>query len=136
MINTCFFYFLGIQTEAQSERYQEKNKIIAFQKLKSKLYTLQIEEERKQRQKALKSQVGLKLRSDKIRTYNFHQNRVTDHRIKENCHDLTSFLLGGQELDYMISQLIVNDRKERFLQHVSEKLQSEFYVNLMKAKVS
>lgn len=126
----------GIMIEAQSERTQERNKTIAFQKLRRRLYNMQIQEENEKREKALRSQIGLKLRSDKIRTYNYNQNRVTDHRIKETCTNLPSFLLGGKELDYMISQLIVSERKERFLLHVLEKLQSEFYVNLMKAKIS
>lgn len=75
------------------------------------------------------------MRSDKIRTYNYNQSRITDHRIKHNCNNVQGFLSGGQELDEMISMLIDYDERERFLQYVAEKLQSDLYLNLMKAEV-
>src|SRR3990170_8297167 len=86
----------GIVTAAQTERFQEQNRKIALSLLRSKLWEL--EEERKD--KALgsaRSKVGRGMRAEKIRTYNFAQNRVTDHRIGKSWHNLEDIMEGKME---------------------------------------
>ena len=65
-------------------------------------------------------QVGTGARSDKIRTYNFNQDRVTDHRIGYNMHNLDAFLVGGEELDEMIDRLLMESHKEELLELLLE----------------
>ncbi|KKS97628.1 MAG: peptide chain release factor 1, peptide chain release factor 1 [Candidatus Gottesmanbacteria bacterium GW2011_GWA2_43_14] len=86
----------GIVTTAQTERFQEQNRRIALSLLRSKLWEL--EEEKKE--KALgtaRSKVGRGMRAEKIRTYNFAQNRVTDHRIGKSWHNLEDIMEGKME---------------------------------------
>lgn len=86
----------GIVTTAQTERFQEQNRKITLSLLRSKLWEL--EEERKD--KALgsaRSKVGRGMRAEKIRTYNFAQNRVTDHRIGKSWHNLEDIMEGKME---------------------------------------
>ena len=65
-------------------------------------------------------QVGTGARSDKIRTYNFNQDRVTDHRIGCNMHNLEAFLVGGEELDEMIDRLLAESQREQLLELLIE----------------
>ncbi len=84
----------GIMVTMQDERSQQQNRIKAMQGLRSRLLAKQ-ETERRERDSALrKSQIGSGDRSEKIRTYNFSQDRVTDHRIKVNVHNLPQFMDG------------------------------------------
>lgn len=87
----------GIVVTAQTERFQAQNREIAMDLLRSKLW--QMEEEKRQQQIAgsRASQVGTGERSEKIRTYNFPQNRVTDHRIDKSWHNLEEILDGNLE---------------------------------------
>lgn len=82
---------------AQTERFQAQNRQIAMELLRSKLW--QMEEEKKQQQVAgsRASQIGSGERSEKIRTYNFPQNRLTDHRINKSWHNLEEILNGDLE---------------------------------------
>nr|XP_048275918.1 peptide chain release factor 1-like, mitochondrial isoform X1 [Myodes glareolus] len=95
----------GVVSECQQERSQLKNRELAMKKLRARLYSMHLEEETAKRYNARKIQVGTKGRSEKIRTYNFPQNRVTDHRINKSLHDLESFMQGDYLLDGMIQSL-------------------------------
>uniref|UniRef100_A0A8C2UXY0 Peptide chain release factor 1-like, mitochondrial n=1 Tax=Chinchilla lanigera TaxID=34839 RepID=A0A8C2UXY0_CHILA len=95
----------GIVSECQEERSQLRNKELAMKKLCAKLYSMHLEEETSKRYNARKIQIGTKGRSEKIRTYNFPQNRVTDHRINKSLHDLETFMQGNYLLDELIQSL-------------------------------
>lgn len=83
----------GIITACQTQRFQEQNRKIALEMLRSKLYQLEEEEKQTELNKA-RSAVGRAMRSEKIRTYNFPQNRVTDHRIQKSWKALDRILEG------------------------------------------
>uniref|UniRef100_A0A0E9R6X4 Prokaryotic-type class I peptide chain release factors domain-containing protein n=1 Tax=Anguilla anguilla TaxID=7936 RepID=A0A0E9R6X4_ANGAN len=72
-----------------------------MQILRAKLYSLKLEDETSKRYQARKIQIGTKGRSEKIRTYNFSQGRITDHRIGKTLHDVKGFLLGEELLEEM-----------------------------------
>jgi peptide chain release factor 1 len=84
----------GIVVSQQDEKSQHKNKAKALKILRSKLYDLQRSQQESERAKARKSQIGTGDRSERIRTYNFPQGRVTDHRINLTLYKLTDFLAG------------------------------------------
>jgi len=84
----------GIVVSQQDEKSQHKNKAKALKILRSKLYDLQRSQQESERAKARKSQIGTGDRSERIRTYNFLQGRVTDHRINMTLYKLTDFLAG------------------------------------------
>lgn len=93
----------GIEVKCTSERSQLKNKEKAMSILGAKLEQLQEEQEAKKLSADRKSQIGTGDRSEKIRTYNFPQNRVTDHRIKTSIHDIEGFMAGN--IDKMLEAL-------------------------------
>ncbi|KAI4812291.1 hypothetical protein KUCAC02_023691 [Chaenocephalus aceratus] len=95
----------GVVAECQQERSQIKNKEKAMKALRAKLYSMKLEEETSKRYNQRKVQIGTKGRSEKIRTYHFPQDRITDHRIGLTVHDMKSFLLGEDLLDEMNSSL-------------------------------
>jgi peptide chain release factor 1 len=101
----------GIVVACQQERSQFQNRERAMKMLRSKLYEAKIEEQTKSVAAQRKSMVGSGDRSDKIRTYNFPQNRVTDHRIGLTLYNLSSIING--ELDELIEKLRVADKAER-----------------------
>lgn len=107
----------GIVVTSQDGRSQIKNKEAAMKVLASKLFELETEAQRKEIETQRRSQVGMGDRSEKIRTYNFPQGRVTDHRIKLTIHRLESFLDG--DLDEMIDALIAYNQAE-LLQNVGD----------------
>jgi peptide chain release factor 1 len=84
----------GIVISQQDEKSQHKNKAKALKILRSRLYDLQRSQQESERAKARKSQIGTGDRSERIRTYNFPQGRVTDHRINMTLYKLTDFLAG------------------------------------------
>ncbi len=98
----------GIVISCQDEKSQLKNKDKALKVLRSKLYELECAKQHDAEAEARKSQVGTGDRSEKIRTYNFPQGRVTDHRIKLTLHKLDSILNG--DLDEVIDSLIAADQ--------------------------
>lgn len=85
----------GIDVRSSSERSQKANREKAMQILTAKLEQLHEEEQAKKHSAERKSQIGTGDRSEKIRTYNFLQDRVTDHRLKESWHNLPKIMLGG-----------------------------------------
>jgi len=93
----------GIDVRSQSERSQLKNREKALAILIAKLEALHDEEEAKKHADTRKNQIGTGDRSEKIRTYNFPQNRITDHRIKESWHTIEAVFQG--DLDGMITTL-------------------------------
>ena len=98
----------GIVISCQDEKSQLKNKDKALKVLRARLYELEREKQHDAEAEARKSQVGTGDRSEKIRTYNFPQGRVTDHRIKLTLHKLDSIL--GGDLDEIIDSLIAADQ--------------------------
>ena len=93
----------GLVVEIQDEKSQHKNKAKAISVLRSRLYDLQQQKQRAADSAARRSMVGAGDRSDKIRTYNFPQDRVTDHRIGKTVHNLPSVMDG--DLDDLIDAL-------------------------------
>ena len=101
----------GLVVTCQDEKSQIKNKEKAFRVLKSRLYDLKMQEQNKEISEQRKSQVGTGDRSERIRTYNFPQGRISDHRIGLTLYKLDYFLDG--DLDEVIDGLIANDRAEK-----------------------
>ena len=98
----------GIVIYSQTEKSQLQNKEKAFRLLRSKLYDLELERRQSEESEARRSQIGTGDRSEKIRTYNFPQGRVTEHRIKLTLYKIDSVMDG--ELDELIDSLIAADQ--------------------------
>lgn len=97
--------------ECQDERSQHKNKEKALSVLRSRLYEAEVEKQRAAIAADRKSQVGTGDRSERIRTYNFPENRVSDHRIKLTIYKLDQFLNG--DMDEILDALIAADTAEK-----------------------
>ncbi|MDG2870765.1 peptide chain release factor-like protein, partial [Vibrio parahaemolyticus] len=95
----------------QDEKSQLKNKEKALKILKSRLYEMKLREQNEELAQMKRGQVGTGDRSERIRTYNFPQGRVTDHRINLTLYKLNNFIDG--DLDEMIDALITTDKAER-----------------------
>ena len=101
----------GIVIECDQERSQLQNKEKALKLLYTKLYDMKLRAQEEEIASTRKSQVGSGDRSEKIRTYNFPQSRVTDHRINKTIYALDSFLDG--DIDCIVDDLITADAAER-----------------------
>ncbi|MEJ2194084.1 MAG: peptide chain release factor 1 [Ignavibacteriaceae bacterium] len=101
----------GIVVQCQDERSQLKNRQKAMKVLKARLYDLELKKQSAEISAQRKTMVGSGDRSDKIRTYNFPQNRVTDHRIGLTLYNLSGIIEGN--LDELIEQLKIADRTEK-----------------------
>ncbi|MBU0493154.1 MAG: peptide chain release factor 1 [Chloroflexi bacterium] len=101
----------GIVVTSQDERSQIKNRQKAMTHLRAKLYAMEEEKQHRERSDARRAQVGTGDRSEKIRTYNFPQDRVTDHRVGYTRHNLPGVLNGS--LDDIIDQVATYDQAER-----------------------
>jgi peptide chain release factor 1 len=101
----------GIIVQCQDERSQLQNRLRAMSILRARLYDLEQEKQLTEQTAARRSQVGTGERSEKIRTYNFPQNRVTDHRINLTSYQLDSVLNG--DLDEFIDELTTRDQAEK-----------------------
>lgn len=107
----------GIVISCQDEKSQLKNKDKAFKVLKARLYDKYMQEQNDEQAQARKSQVGTGDRSERIRTYNFPQGRVSDHRIGLTLYKLDSFIDG--DITEMLEALITSDQAEK-LKSISE----------------
>ena len=101
----------GLIVRCADERSQQKNKAKALTVLRSRLLERKVAEETAKYAAARKDQVGTGERSEKIRTYNFPQNRVTDHRVEVTLYNLANFIDG--DLDPMIDPLMAHDLEEK-----------------------
>jgi peptide chain release factor 1 len=101
----------GIVVACQDERSQLQNRQRAMSILRARLYEIEEQKRQREREADRRSQVGTGERSEKIRTYNYPQSRVTDHRINMSLYNLTSVLNGG--IDEFIDELSLRDESER-----------------------
>jgi peptide chain release factor 1 len=101
----------GIVAQCQDERSQLQNKQRALRILRARLYELKIREQQAAQDATRRAQVGSAERSEKIRTYNFPQSRITDHRIGYTSHNLAGMLNG--DLEDLIEQLASHEATER-----------------------
>ncbi len=101
----------GIAVHVQQEKSQVKNREIGMIRLRSRLLAAEVEKYESERAAARRDQVGSGDRSEKIRTYNYPQDRVTDHRVNLTRHNLSSFLDG--EIDDVIEALRADDEAQR-----------------------
>jgi len=99
----------GIVVQCQDERSQLKNKERAFKVLRSRVYDYYNGKNNKEREENRRSMVGSGDRSERIRTYNFPQSRITDHRIGLSQYNLDAFLMG--DIDSMVEALTIADRE-------------------------
>jgi peptide chain release factor 1 len=106
----------GIVVSCQDEKSQLQNKLKAMRVLRARLYQIQLEEQMGERASVRRSQVGSGERSEKIRTYNFKENRVTDHRISLTLHSLPAILDG--DLEELHAALIADDAAQRLAEEV------------------
>lgn len=101
----------GIVVQCQDERSQLQNKTRAMSILRARLYEIEEEKRRAEIDQDRRSQVGTGERSEKIRTYNYPQSRVTDHRINLSSYNLPAVMDG--EIDFFIDELATRDEAER-----------------------
>ncbi|MFZ4816355.1 MAG: peptide chain release factor 1 [Phototrophicaceae bacterium] len=101
----------GIVVEMQDERSQLQNRERAWQILRNRLYEIEVERQRSEQDAERRSQVGTGDRSEKIRTYNYPQNRVTDHRINYSSYNLTGVMEGA--IDDFINELATREEADR-----------------------
>ncbi len=101
----------GMTVECQTEKSQHRNRELAMRLLRTRLHEKKRKEQQKKREEMRRNQIGSGERSEKIRTYNFPQNRVTDHRIEYTTHNLEEFLDG--EMDEHINRLKEVNRREK-----------------------
>ena len=101
----------GLVVSQQDEKSQIKNRAKAMKVLRSRLYEIEMQKQQDAIAKDRRSQVGTGERSEKIRTYNFPQNRITDHRINFTTHQLTNVLNGA--LDELVDQVVTHYTAEK-----------------------
>ncbi len=101
----------GLVVTVQDERKQLQNKIKAMNILRARLYEMEEEKRRSEEEATRRSQIGSAERSEKIRTYNYPQNRMTDHRINLTIYNLPAILEG--DLDDIIDELATRDQAEK-----------------------
>jgi peptide chain release factor 1 len=102
----------GIVVACQDERSQLQNRLRAMSILRARLYEIEEEKRSAEIDANRRAQVGTGERSEKIRTYNYPQSRVTDHRVNMSTYNLTGFMTGAL-LDDFIDELATRDESER-----------------------
>ena len=107
----------GLVVSQQDEKSQIKNKAKAMKVLRSRIYEMELARQQQEIAQDRRSQVGSGERSEKIRTYNFPQNRITDHRIGSTFHRLTEMLNG--DLDEMLGALLTHYQAEQLKAEVA-----------------
>ncbi|XP_048833827.1 peptide chain release factor 1, mitochondrial [Brienomyrus brachyistius] len=115
----------GIKVECQESRSQLQNRDTAMRLLRAKIYQWMRDQEQEINEATRKHQVGTRSQSERIRTYNFTQDRVTDHRVGHVTRDIKGFLRGGELLDQLISELINHAERTALLELVSQNTNSE-----------
>jgi peptide chain release factor 1 len=105
--------------QQQDEKSQHKNKAKALKVLRARLFEMERTKREAERAASRKSQVGSGDRSERIRTYNFPQGRVTDHRINMTLYKIEAVMEGGG-LDELIDALIADDQASRLAQLAEE----------------
>ncbi|XP_054480162.1 peptide chain release factor 1, mitochondrial [Anoplopoma fimbria] len=108
----------GITAECQQTRSQLQNRDTAMRVLRARLYQSRMGKETEQRHTARKQQVGTRSQSERIRTYNFSQDRVTDHRTGYVTRDIKEFMKGGEALHDLISDVLEQAEREALLEAV------------------
>uniref|UniRef100_A0A2K5D1L1 Peptide chain release factor domain-containing protein n=1 Tax=Aotus nancymaae TaxID=37293 RepID=A0A2K5D1L1_AOTNA len=114
----------GLVVECQQERSQIRNKEIALSVLRARLYQQIIEKNKCQQHSTRKLQVGTRAQSERIQTYNFTQDRVTDQRIAYEVRDIKEFVCGGKGLDQLIQRLLQLADEEAIVELLDENLKS------------
>lgn len=117
----------GVAVECQTERSQIKNKELAMKKIQAKLLQQQMEADFASTNATRKSQIGRRFRNEKIRTYNYNQDRITDHRIDDGTlHNLNGFLSGtDNSLDNLIRKIRQSFRKQELLEIMQQQQQQQ-----------
>ncbi|XP_033838081.1 peptide chain release factor 1, mitochondrial [Periophthalmus magnuspinnatus] len=119
----------GISAECQQSRSQLQNRDTAMRMLKARLYQSIMGKEVAQRHTARKQQVGSRSQSERIRTYNFSQDRVTDHRTGYTTRDIKEFMRGGEALDDLILNVLEHAETEALLELVEQSLKQTMCEN-------
>jgi peptide chain release factor 1 len=101
----------GIVVTCQDQRSQQQNKLQALSVLRSKIYQAELDKQSSERAGMRKGQVGSGDRSEKIRTYNFPQSRITDHRIGKDMHNMITFMDG--DIQDMIDALVQSEQAQK-----------------------
>jgi peptide chain release factor 1 len=109
----------GLVVSIQDERSQQQNRVKAMRVLRSRLFEAERTRIAEARSRDRKSQIGTSARSDRIRTYNFAQNRVTDHRVALSKHDMAGFMR-GELLDDFLDALLAQEQEETLARVMSE----------------
>lgn len=120
----------GVSVECQEDRLQSKNRVIAMKRLRQILTDRHISETFENNSKTRKSQVGQANRNEKIRTYNYNQDRVTDHRLsslnieasekEDTLYDLEGFIAKPERLDGFIKSLQRVERERELFEILNE----------------
>ncbi|KPM07629.1 peptide chain release factor 1-like protein, mitochondrial-like protein [Sarcoptes scabiei] len=120
-----------ITVESQETRSQHQNKEIALRKLTNLLNQMEYDRLEEEARKQKRSQIGIAARSDKIRTYNYSQDRITDHRLpgdaNNTLHNISGYML-GQECDRMrmIIEQLERNRRRQLLKQIREEFEKQF----------
>ncbi len=96
------------------------NRQVAIDKLRARLFQMKIDEQLASTRSSRKLQVGSSGRSEKIRTYNFPQDRITDHRISFTSHNINEFLSGARTFQALLNKLQEESHKERLVEFLDQ----------------